>query len=164
MSELAADEVHFIVIGGIAAAAWGSIRLTSDLDILCEDSKANREALARCLTRLQAKISGSPSPPRRIEPGLLEGWQTAATFETAHGQLDLLYNARGTTYAAIAGSALDVEIDGIRVAICDIDSLIRMKIDAGRPRDLEVVAELEALRDLGVSMNSPPEIEQTNQL
>jgi len=157
MHELAADAVEFIVIGGIAAAAWGSLRETTDLDVLCADTDSNRERLAQSLTRLGARMSGSRKPPRPIEPALLKDWRTAVTMETRHGQLDLLFSARGITYDQIVNLAIATTIDGATILITDIDSLIEMKTLAGRPRDLEVVAELRALKDLGVSLNPPAE-------
>ena len=160
MRELAADDAEFIVVGGIAAAAWGSARLTSDLDVLCADTVDNRERLAGCLTRLHATVTGSQNPPRNIDPGLLNS-VNMMRFETDHGPLDLLFDARGITYADIADMAVKTEVDGAEVLITDIDSLIDMKTRANRARDLEVVAELQALKELGASLSPPTEIEQT---
>src|SRR5436309_580229 len=106
MLELASDDVEFIVIGGIAAAAWGSLRETNDLDALCSNSRTNLEKLARCLTRIHARMSGSPRSPQPIAPSLLEGWESPVTLETDHGPLDLLFNARGITYDQIVDAAV----------------------------------------------------------
>jgi hypothetical protein len=160
MRELTASGVDYIVIGGIAAAAWGSTRQTNDLDVLCADSAENRERLAFCLTRLKARVTGSPNPARRIEPGLLDR-MNMIRFETDHGPLDVLFNARGITYDQIVDLAVRAGLADAQILVTDIDSLIDMKTRAGRARDLEVVAELQALKELGASLSPSEGTEST---
>ena len=40
-----------------------------------------------------------------------------------------------------------VELYGRRCRVIDLDALIEAKVAAGRPKDLEVVAELETIRE-----------------
>jgi hypothetical protein len=42
-----------------------------------------------------------------------------------------------------------VDLFGHEVRCLDLDALLRTKRAAGRPRDLEAIAELEALREEG---------------
>jgi hypothetical protein len=40
-----------------------------------------------------------------------------------------------------------MEISGVQVRVASMDDLIRMKLAAGRPKDLEAVETLAALRE-----------------
>jgi hypothetical protein len=155
MAELALSGVDFVVVGGIAAAAWGSLRETTDLDVLCASNPENRACLAQSLTRLRAVLRGSRNPPRTIEPQLLEGISVCA-FQTDRGELDVIFDALGFTYDTVVEAAVPVTVEGTQVRFADIGSLIDMKTTAGRPKDRDVVAELEALRELGVTLTDAP--------
>ena len=71
------------------------------------------------------------------------------TLETTQGALDLLAAPPGAPpYAELKQRAEEVDVDGQAVAIASFDDLVAMKRAAGRPRDLEDIAALEALRRL----------------
>jgi hypothetical protein len=44
------NKVEFIMVGGAAATAHGSARLTQDLDVVYRRTKGNIDTLAACLT------------------------------------------------------------------------------------------------------------------
>ena len=48
--------IRYVVIGGVAATAHGSVRVTDDLDICFESSKENREKLAEVLRTWRAYL------------------------------------------------------------------------------------------------------------
>lgn len=48
---------------------------------------------------------------------------------------------------ALSGAAVEFIVFGIECHCLGLDRLIQAKRDAGRPKDLEVIAELEALRE-----------------
>jgi hypothetical protein len=54
--------------------------------------------------------------------------------------------AGGGTFETLRPRSKAVSIFGVEVLCPDLDTLIRLKRAAGRPKDLETVAELEALR------------------
>jgi hypothetical protein len=56
----------------------------------------------------------------------------------------------GGTYEDLASHTITARIFGRETKILDLPWLIRVKRAAGRPRDLEVIAELEALQDESV--------------
>ena len=53
-------EVDFIVVGGVAAVAHGSARLTQDLDVVYERSPENLQRLARALASHDPYLRGAP--------------------------------------------------------------------------------------------------------
>ena len=55
--------------------------------------------------------------------------------------------AGGGTYEALLPRSEVRQLFGLDVRFVDLDTLIHLKRAAGRPRDLERIAELEALRE-----------------
>jgi hypothetical protein len=145
---LADSKVEFVVVGGVAAAMLGSLRETTDVDILVRRSSDNLARLARGLTEVGARVRGSARPAMPISPALLEGVEVM-TFDTEVGEVDVLLVGRGGwTYERVIGGAERVDVAGREVSLISMDDLIAMKRAAGRPKDLETVEELEALRRL----------------
>jgi len=67
LGTLVRHDVAFIVVGGAAAIAHGSVRLTSDLDIVYQRSAANLDRLAAALAPFHPYLRGAP-------PGLPFRW------------------------------------------------------------------------------------------
>jgi predicted nucleotidyltransferase len=68
------------------------------------------------------------------------------TLETSVGPLDLLGEVTGGgRYEDLLEHAIEVEVFGIRCRCLDLPALIRTKRAAGRPKDLEAIAELEVI-------------------
>lgn len=70
------------------------------------------------------------------------------TLTTGVGDLDLLAEIPGgRTYEDLLPHAITVTVFGRETRILGLDWLIYVKRAAGRPKDLEMIAELEALRE-----------------
>ena len=68
------------------------------------------------------------------------------TLTTTVGDIDLLGEITGGGgYANLLPHTIEIELFGQRCRCLDLESLIRTKRAAGRPRDLQMLAELEAL-------------------
>jgi hypothetical protein len=138
--------VDFIVIGGFAATAHGSAHTTVDLDVVYRRSYDNIERLARALEPLDPYLRGAP-------PGLPFRFDAATirqglnfTLVTSAGDLDLLGDATGGgTYEALLPHSDVRDVGGLECRFVNLPGLIRLKRAAGRPKDLERIAELEAL-------------------
>ncbi len=97
-------------------------------------------------------MSGSPKRVTPIAPSLLEGL-TVATFETSAGAVDVLTEAAGGfTYDDLVARAEPVSVGGQTILLAGLGDVIAMKRAAGRPKDLRVVEELEAIQ---ASLTSP---------
>lgn len=140
--------VRFVVIGAFAGRLLGSPSLTRDLDICYARDRENLSALAAALQELHARLRGvDEDAPFRLDAKTLANGDSF-TFVTDAGDLDILGTPSGTTgYDELARTAEETDLGGIRVRIASIDSLIRMKRAAGRPKDLIEVEVLAALRD-----------------
>jgi len=146
MQLLAEHDVAFIIVGGAAAIVHGSSRLTEDLDVVYQRTPENLARLVRALT-------GQSPYPRGAPPGLPFQWSEGTlrlglnfTLETRLGQLDLLGEiAGGGGYDDLIDHTVEVEVFGVRCRCLDLPTLLLVKRAAGRPKDLEAIAELEAM-------------------
>ena len=140
--------VEFIVIGGVAAKAHGSARFTVDLDVVYARSTENVRRLTSALSPLEPYLRGAPPGlPFRFDPETVRRGLNF-TLRTARGHLDLLGEvAGGGAYEALLPHSRELEMLGLRCRCLDLDKLIEVKRAAGRPKDLEAIAELEAIRE-----------------
>jgi predicted nucleotidyltransferase len=145
---LARHGVEFILVGGVAAVAHGSARLTQDLDVVYRRDPQNHKRLVAALAPLDPYLRGAP-------PGLPFRWDARTieaglnfTLKTALGDIDLLGEITGGgSYDDLAAHCITIRVFGIECRCLDLPALIRVKRAAGRPKDLEAVAELEALAE-----------------
>jgi hypothetical protein len=142
------NSVEYIMVGGAAALAHGSSRFTQDLDIVYGRSPQNLDRLVFALRDLKPYLRGAP-------PGLPFIWDRATlthglnfTLETSLGMIDLLGEIPGGgCYEDLAAGCVELRIFSGVSKCLSLDQLIRAKRAAGRPKDLEALAELEALRE-----------------
>ena len=138
--------IRFIVIGGIAAIAHGNARATFDVDVVYSRDRENLKQLANILSPYQPYLRGAP-------PGLPFTWDEKTirmglnfTLTTTLGNLDLLGEVAGAgNYEQLLPHSVEMVIFGVKCRCTTLDRLIQMKRAAGRPKDLEVLAELQAL-------------------
>lgn len=145
---LASNQIEFIVIGGAAAVAHGSIRLTRDLDIVYRRTHDNMQRLAAGLTEHKPYLRGAPPGlPFRFDLATIQRGLNF-TLDTDLGQIDLLGEvAGGGTYEQLLPHTGVKLVYDVECRCVSLPRLILLKRAAGRPKDLEAIAELEALLD-----------------
>lgn len=138
--------VECVIVGGLAATIHGSARLTQAVDLVYARTGAN-------IDRLVDALRPHAPYPRGAPPGLPFEWSRATvergldfTLTTAIGDIDLLGEiAGGGDYHALLPHTIEVAMFGHRCRCLDLPALIRAKRASGRPKDLEALAELEAI-------------------
>jgi predicted nucleotidyltransferase len=145
---LAESKIEFIVIGGVAAATHGSARSTNDLDVVYKRSPENVARLASALAPLSPYLRGAPPGlPFRLDAETIRHGLNF-TLVTSLGWLDLLGEVTGGgRYEDLVPNCIRVRVHGVECLCLNLEKLIEVKRAAGRPRDLEAIAELEALRE-----------------
>jgi predicted nucleotidyltransferase len=140
--------VEYVVVGGLAAAAHGSTRVTWDVDVVYSRRAENVERLATALAGVEPYLRGAPA-------GLPFRWDAETirrglnfTLTTRVGDLDLLGEITGGGgYDDLLPQSIRVQAFGIECWCLGLEKLIEVKRAAGRPKDLEAIAELEALKE-----------------
>jgi hypothetical protein len=141
--------VDFVVIGGIAAVAHGSLQITQDLDVAYAGDADNLERLGRVLVALGATLAGVTDDVPFVPDARTLRHVRVLTLNTPDGALDILAEPDGSGgYARLRANAITATVGGIDVRIAGLEDLIAMKKAAGRPKDQIYVEELEAIRRL----------------
>ena len=147
--------VEYVLIGGLAVNAHGVIRSTKDIDICPDPDPANLARLAKLLgdlgvRQLGVEDEGFSEHEMPFDPTRATDLAQGGNFrlETPLGVLDLMQWVPGfeadSAYEALARDAAVATAFGVRVRVCSLAALLQMKRAAGRPRDLQDVADLEA--------------------
>jgi hypothetical protein len=142
--------IEFVLIGGVAGNVLGSARLTFDVDVVYNRTRANFEKIVTALRPYRPYLRGAPPGlPFALDlPTLRNGLNF--TFTTTLGDLDLLGEVvGGGGYRDLLPHTFVVEAFNVEFKCVDLPTLIKLKRAAGRPKDLESIAELETLLDEG---------------
>jgi predicted nucleotidyltransferase len=140
--------VEFILVGGVAATVHGSTRLTVDVDAVYRRHAQNIDRLVLALTPYHPYLRGAPAglPFRWDAPTIQSGLNF--TLTTDLGDLDLFGEITGGGgYESLLPHSLAIRVFGVECRCLTLDRLIDVKRAAGRPKDLEAIAELEAIRE-----------------
>jgi predicted nucleotidyltransferase len=149
LRRLVEGNVDFVVVGGFAAIAHGSARLTQDLDICYSGEPENLKALGSVLVKLGAHLRGVDEDVPFVPDHRALRRTTILTLDSPDGPIDLLVEPSGSPpYRELRRRALQVELDGVGVRVASLDDLIAMKNAAGRTKDLLDIEELEAIKRL----------------
>ncbi|MGH9077071.1 MAG: hypothetical protein ACRDY0_06405 [Acidimicrobiales bacterium] len=157
-SVLDRHQVAYVVIGGMAAAMWGSdLPRTTDADITPASDADNLGRLAAALKDLGARlrVEGEPQGvPAPLDADTLASRQVL-TLLTDHGPLDVSFVPEGTTgYADLATRAVRLAVGNHPgVPVADLADVIASKEAAGRAKDLR---QLPSLRRLLGRLRPPP--------
>ncbi len=143
---LSSAEVRFVVVGGVAGILHGAARATYDVDIVYARDRENIRRVTAALRPFKPYLRGAPKglpfvlDERTIRNGL------NFTLESELGDVDLLGDvAGGGSYAELLPYSEPAMAFGFACRVVTLEKLIQLKRAAGRPKDLESIAELQAL-------------------
>lgn len=146
LRRLVENEVRFVLVGGMAAAAYGSSIVTEDVDVCAPLDDENLRRILASLHGLNPRQRMRPDRPALpTEVTSLRGSRNLYVVCDA-GQLDFLPEITGVgTFDAIYRSAIRLDLGGFECAVIGLEDLIRAKRAMARPKDLRAVAELELI-------------------
>ncbi|HEV2988359.1 MAG TPA: hypothetical protein VG759_07950, partial [Candidatus Angelobacter sp.] len=149
LKALSEAEVSFVIVGAYAAVAYGSTNVTSDLDICYERTGQNMKRLAVALAPYHPRLRGAPQGiPFLLDDVTLSNGMNF-TLQTDLGDIDLLGELSGLAqFPEVAKDAVLMQLFGISYRVASLDAIIRSKQAAGRPKDLNALPELKALKEL----------------
>lgn len=142
---LARYEVEYLLVGGIAARAYGAQRPTFDVDCVPEPSRENLDRLAAAMRDLHARlrVEGLTDEESALLPVQVTGSTLVrmelSTWRTDGGDLDVLADipdrhGRHLSYPELVGRASKLNLDGIVVRVAALDDVIASKEWADRPK------------------------------
>ncbi len=140
---LNAQKARYVVVGGFAVALHGLVRATKDVDILIDPTLENAERILTALEGLTFGIARELTPQEVVSNPI--------TIVGDAPRIDILTLAWSVRYADAAPKAEVIELDGVRIPVADVDTLIRSKqTDRYQDKaDVEGLEQLKALRKAG---------------
>ncbi len=135
--------VEYVIGGGFAVILHGLPRLTNDIDFFVNPSEENVERIKIALT----EVFNDPSI-EEIKPGDLEAY-SVVRYGTPKGfYLDFIGKVGEMfKFSDIKKGIEWIEIENIRVPVCNVETLLRLKENSLRPIDQQDVIFLrEKLR------------------
>lgn len=141
--------VEFVLVGGLAVNAWGYVRGTRDVDLVPSSESENLERLAAVLDSYEPRIETTEGLVcgDSLRTFLRAGDRTLVL--TSLGEVDVLQGLpQVPRYEELERDAVEIDLDGLRISVCSLEHLLRMKRASQRPRDQDDVEALEAARGL----------------
>lgn len=150
--------VEYLIVGGVAARAYGASRATKDFDCLVRRARENLDRLAAAMRELNARLrveglsdAEAAQLPMQIDAVALNAIEIS-TWRTDAGDLDVLVDIPGRDgrrrhYEDLADNAHALEYEGMAVRVAGLADIIASKEWANRPKDREALPELYELRD-----------------
>lgn len=159
MKSLAAADVRFIVVGGVAVVLHGHLRLTADLDLVLDMTPDNLRRAVSALADLDFKprapvpIETFESPEERKRLRREKQMEVFSLWSASRAGFEVdLFTETPFDYDEVARRATRVIVDGFEILVAPVSVLIAMKRKASRGRDLEDITVLERiLRERGES-------------
>jgi predicted nucleotidyltransferase len=146
LAVLVSARVEFIIVGGAAATAHGSARLTEDMDIVYSRRKDNIRRLVEALQPLQPRLRGMSEnvPFQWDEETITKGLNFSLT--TSAGWVDLLGEITlGGGFDQLLPDSIELNVFGNKCLCLGLKRLIEVKRAAARPKDFEAIAELQVI-------------------
>jgi len=149
LKKLSKSKVDYIIIGGFACIAHGCTYVTQDIDICLDFNTDNLLRLQKALADLH--------PVHRMTPKKLKLHLTKENckqlknlyLDTDIGQLDCIGFVEGAgDFKQVKSKSMLLEINKVKVSVLNIDAIIESKKNLNREKDIQAIAQLEAIKKL----------------
>lgn len=132
------NNVKYVVIGAAAFPANGYTRATNDIDIFIEPTPENAERTYQALTQFGYDTHDLTVQDLLDKKVLIGGYVVECDIHP--------YVTGIQSFEEIWSTSIIEKVMGVPAHFANLDSLIRMKKAAGRPKDIEDLRYLEKLR------------------
>lgn len=141
------SEVRFVVVGGIAVALNGYVRLTEDVDILVESSVENIERLLACLCEFGEGFARELSVDDFSDD---EAGAIRVVESTEDCQIDIFTTMSNLRFQNLDQTAGETTINGRTIRFASKQDLIQLKSGSVREKDqIDVIALKRLLAEDG---------------
>jgi len=147
---LNAAEVRYLVVGGVAVNAHGYIRYTQDVDLVITLEPANIFRAFECLATLGFKPAVPITSEQFADAGLRQQWIRDKGMKVLNFFSDTYRETNVDVFVSVPfdfereyAAAMQGELaPGLAVRFVSLPTLIAMKQQANRPRDLDDIQHL----------------------
>jgi hypothetical protein len=148
---LNAAGVEYLIVRGLAVNAHGFVRLTRDVDIVLKLHPANVDRGLNALFEIGYQMSIPAKPEDFANHETREDWRrnkemiTLKLWSDEHQRTPIdifVYEPFDFAKEYATGAALEV-CPGLSARVVSLETLLKIKRDAGRPQDLIDIEELQ---------------------
>jgi hypothetical protein len=140
LETLTSRGVEYLLVGGYAVRFHGHLRSTKDVDVLVSNDAENSVRLCDALI----EIIGVALP--NVRPEQIEGRKCQINFSDWGYPFEVLTAADGVDFREAYERRAIAHLGSVEVPVISKADLIAMKLNAGRPQDLEDVLKLKAAK------------------
>ncbi|HEY8932651.1 MAG TPA: hypothetical protein VIM44_04980 [Rariglobus sp.] len=153
VSALNQAEVRYVIVGGLAVNAHGYVRMTRDVDLVIELEEGNILRGLQALFAIGYQMAIPASPAEFANPDIRRQWRDERNmlvlklWSDSHQRTPVdVFIYEPFDFSAEWEKLAKLELgDGLRAPVVSLESLLRMKREAGRPQDLIDIQELTRL-------------------
>jgi predicted nucleotidyltransferase len=143
--------IRYLMVGGLAVNAHGYARMTRDVDLVIQLEPSNTERGLRALLDAGYRLM-IPEPPEAFaDPAKREAWRrekgmiVLKLWSDEHRRTPVdVFVYEPFPFDREYEAAVWVEVaPGLKAPVVSLPTLLQMKREAGRPRDLDDINELQ---------------------
>ena len=156
LAALNATQVRYLIVGGVAVVLHGHLRTTADLDLIVDLETSNITRAITTLTELGFHPRAPVAAAGLADAAIRQDWianKGMTVFSLWNQQMPGfevdIFAESPLDFEAASARAIRASLDTTHADVVALEDLIALTRAAGRPQDLEDVAALEALRDVG---------------
>ncbi len=149
---LAKFDVRYLVVGGLAVVLHGYPRMTADIDLVVGLDSENVTKAVTALQTLGFRPRAPVSAFQFAEPKQRQQWveeKGLTVFSLWSAEMPLteidIFVEEPWDFETEWSDAFLVSIDDLTIPVVGLDTLIQMKTQVGRPKDVEDVEVLERI-------------------
>ena len=147
-------QVRYLIVDGLAVNAHGYVRLTRDVDLVLQLDPGNVSKGLKALLDIGYQMSIPASPEDFANPEMRENWRqnngmiTLKLWSDQHQRTPVdIFVYEPFDFAKEYATPTKLEISpGVVARVVALETLLKMKRDAGRAQDLIDIEELQRLR------------------
>lgn len=154
LSEFQKHKVKYVLVGGIALNLHGSMRSTSDLDILVEMSNNNLAKVVKIMKKKGYRVKQPVDPMGIADEQIRKDWiqnkhMKAFNFykEAEFKEVDIIIDSPVSFKQAIK-SVKNIKVGARTFPVISVDNLIKMKAGTGRLKDQLDIKDLKEIKKL----------------
>jgi predicted nucleotidyltransferase len=154
MDALNRRQVRSLLVGGMAVVAHGHGRMTHDIDLVLDLDPDNVLAAMEALSELGYRPRVPVTAEQFADPAVRAKWISEKNmlvlnlYSDRYGATPIdLFVTEPFDFEPTYAAAEEADIEGAAFRYVDLETLIRMKEESGRPVDLEDARQLRLIRD-----------------
>lgn len=131
------NEIDFVLIGARAAAFYGHVRATEDIDLLISDTRENIEKTIKAIKEIYPHLD--------LDLTVEDFYESKVVKILDEPELDVSITAWSLTYEQSQSDHKHVILDSVSLPILGIDSLIKSKMTMREQDqwDVKVLSEIK---------------------